>query len=223
MVVKDRTQVERDLERKGIKDYTILEERELIWVLTKEGALKYVKMRSHAECMSILNLILPPTYIKTLPRLLKKPIRNKAYKTAIAFLKTHGKRNLFMLGSVGCGKTSNCTFVLYHLLRKRQIHNPLYVPVACLGFEEEINRRVIEADSFLVDDLNLSVPEYHKKIATSVMLYALENQYPLLVTSNNTWQELCKGFFQQHLVSRIESSSLIVQIKDKDYRLSHSS
>jgi len=217
MIVKTKEELEKELLEKGEKDFQILEEENILWVFTKNGVRKYMKPRPHKECIAILSAIIPENPMKGFLEVLNNPIKNKAYLTVQKFLKME-KTTLLLHGSAGAGKTVNSIYALYYLLRNRKIVKPLYLSVVTDIYDEKIHLQVIESDAFLIDDLNLFAGDYEIKKAIKIILYALERNYPLFITSNNTYGEL-ETVFDQHIRSRLTSSGLIVHIKDKDYRV----
>jgi len=218
MLTKTIAQIEKELKEKGIKDYNILEGSNLIWVSTPKGTYKYLKPRKHKEVIEILKDIVPLSPLEGLLKVLINPIKNKAYKSVKYFLKSK-ERNLLLLGSVGAGKTSCSLYVIYTYLKFRKITKPLYFSVLTdLGDREfYTNLKKENYDCFMIDDLNISAGQFRLNIAMEIMLYALERKSPLFITSNNSYEELSK-LFGQHLRSRIDSSSLIIEVKDKDFR-----
>lgn len=215
MVINNYTELQKEMDKLGIKEFQVTESDNCWYVFTKNGVYRYVKPLPDKEVILRLSAIIPTRPMQDFLNMRKKPIENKAYKAVSYFLKTD-KKNLLLSGSVGAGKTVNAIRVLYNLLRNRKISNPLYLSVITDVEDYKEKAKIIEADAFLIDDFNISVGEYKLKTATNIMLFALERDYPLIITTNNTYQELQ---LEQHIKSRLESNGLIVEIKDKDYRI----
>ena len=175
-------------------------------------------MVPHAEAIEKIWRTTPKTPFKNLVDFIDRPIRNNAYK-ALKYFQKSGKKVLLLTGPAGVGKTTVSLYALYDFIRKRVVSNPLYFSVITDIRNEDLHLKVIEADGFVIDDLNVSVGDYDLKIARKIILYALENDYPLIMTSNNTFDELTQRLFEQHIKSRIEGQGLVIPVKDKDYRL----
>ena len=217
-IFENQKELREYLKTKKVETETILEEEDKFWVYTKEGVLKFPKMVPHAEAIEKIWRTTPKKPFKNLLEFLENPQKNKAYK-AIKVFQESGKKVLLLTGPAGVGKTTVSLYGLYDFIRKREVVNPLYFSVITDIRDENLHLKVIEADGFVIDDLNISVGDYDLKIARKIILYALENDYPLFITSNNTFKELTTKIFEQHMKSRIEEQGLVIPIKDKDYRI----
>ena len=213
-----KQQLQQFLKEQNISYQTIVEGEELYWVYTKKGTLKFHKPISKETALAKIQVVTPATPFESLLEFINNPIKNKAYYAIKHFLKTQ-KKVLLLTGSAGAGKTTVSLYGLYHFIRKGIVSNPLYFSVITDIRREDLHLKVIEADGFVIDDLNISVGDYDLKIARKIILYALENDYPLFITSNNTVDQLTTKIFEQHIRSRLEGKGLIMPIKDKDYRV----
>lgn len=219
MQVKTVEEITKEMHQKGIKEFSIIEGDSVYHVFTDKGVINYIKPMEHNEIVMRLSLTVPAGSMEAFLNITKNPIQNKAYKAVGFFLEKMQKEKktcLLLCGSVGAGKTSNAIRVLYHLMKRRQITNPLYLSVITDIEDYKEKAKIIDSDAFLIDDLNLSAGDWKLQTAKNIMLYALERNHPLLITSNNTYQELP---LEQHIRSRIESKGIVIHIKDKDYRI----
>ncbi|RUM29894.1 MAG: hypothetical protein DSY42_05595 [Aquifex sp.] len=152
-----------------------------------------------------------------LRRTLNNPIQTKALKAVRYFLKKRMKY-LILAGTVGSGKTMAVLVATLQLYRYHKVRYPLFVPVPSLLFErEKIFKEYPNCDCLILDDFN-KVNDYTKEIALELFLDAYNKNKYVFITTNLSGKEL-REYFDQHIRSRVEEQGMVVEIKDKDYRV----
>jgi len=219
LLVKNKEQLKEVLSKRGITEYVVLEERGTYTVLTNKnsGVLKFLKPYTKEEALEDFKYLLPSRLYINLKRTLQKPIQTKALKAVKHFLKKRMKY-LILAGSVGSGKTTAVLMASLHLYRMHKIKYPLFISVPSLLFEKErILKEFPESDCLILDDFN-RVNAYAKELALEMFLDAYNKNKYAFITTNLSGKEL-REYFDQHIRSRVEEQGMVVEVKDRDWRV----
>ena len=219
LLVKNKEQLKEVLSKRGITEYVVLEERGTYTVLTNKnsGVLKFLKPYTKEEALEDFKYLLPSRLYINLKRTLQKPIQTKALKAVKHFLKKRMKY-LILAGSVGSGKTTAVLMASLHLYRMHKIKSPLFVSVPSLLFEKEkVLKEYPESDCLILDDFN-RVNAYAKELALELFLDAYNKNRYAFITTNLSGKEL-REYFDQHVRSRVEEQGMVVEVKDRDWRI----
>ena len=220
LLIKNEEELKEILNKKGITEYVVLEGKGTYTILAKNGkskVLRFLKPYTKEEALQDFKYLIPSRLYMNLRRTLNNPIQTKALKAVRYFLKKRMKY-LILAGSVGSGKTTAVLMASLHLYRMHKIKYPLFVSVPSLLFERErILKEFPESDCLILDDFN-RVNAYAKELALEMFLDAYNKNRYAFITTNLSGKEL-REYFDQHIRSRVEEQGMVVEIKDKDYRV----
>jgi len=219
LLIKNEEQLKEILSKRGITEYVILEEKGTYTILAKNGkskVLKFLKPYTKEEALEDFKYLLPSRLYVNLKKVVSNPLQTKALKAVKYFLKKK-MRFLILAGSVGSGKTMAVLMGAY-LYRYHKIRFPLFVSVPSLLLEKEkVLKDYPGSDCLILDDFN-RVNDYTKELALELFLDAYNKNRYAFITTNLSGEELRK-YFDQHVRSRVEEQGMVVEIKDKDYRV----
>ncbi len=220
LLIKNEEQLKEILSKKGITEYVILEGRGTYTILAKNGkskVLKFLKPYTKEEALQDFKYLIPERLYMNLKKAVYNPIQTKALKAVKYFLKKRMKY-LILAGTVGSGKTIAVLMATLQLYRYHKVRHPLFVAVPSLLFEKErILKEYTNCDCLILDDFN-KVNDYTKELALELFLDAYNKNKYAFITTNLSGNEL-RQFFDQHIRSRVEEQGMIVEVKDKDYRV----
>jgi hypothetical protein len=159
MLAKSKEELEERLKKAGITYNNILEVEEGFWVFTPRGGRFIPKPRSGKR---IRERLTQEGFPESVLQNLKREIDTKPVKVVNGYLKKGFWRKGFGLvftGAPGVGKTHALIKAIAVLLRLQKVHQPVYIPFTELS-NEEIRSRLDIYDAVLLDDINISLPEW---------------------------------------------------------------
>lgn len=219
-LIKSEEELREVLNKRGITEYVILEGKGTYTILAKNGkskVLKFLKPYTKEEALEDFKYLIPSRLYSNLRKVINNPIQTKALKAVRYFLKKRMKF-LILAGSVGSGKTMAVLMASLQLYRYHKVKYPLFVSVPSLLFEKErILKEYASCDCLILDDFN-KINDWAKEVALELFLDAYNKNRYAFITTNLSGEELRK-YFDQHIRSRVEEQGMVVEIKDRDYRV----
>jgi len=207
MLVRTKEELETLLRRQGVNYNGILEEENLFYVFTPSGVRKFLKPRSKEKVLETLQKAGFPESVLTN---LNKEIDTLPLKAVRTYLKKGFWRKgfgLVFMGLSGVGKTHALTKAVAVLLKNQIIHQPVYIPFTELP-NEEIRARLDLYDAVLLDDINVSLPEWKVQLLEEILFQLYNRRVLIFLTSNSSREEL-KQILSGAIWSRLEERTLM--------------
>jgi len=209
---RTKEELEKALNTAGVKYESILEEEEKFVVFTNKGVRFFFKPRSRERTIEILKEAkFPPSILNNL----YKEIGTKPLKLVRGYLKKGlwGKGlGLVFVGRPGVGKTHALTKAIAVLLKNQIIHQPVYIPFHELS-NEEIRSRLDVFDAVLLDDINISLPEWKVQLLEEVIFQLYNRGALIFLTSNSSLEEL-RQMLSGAIWSRLEERCLFQEFPE---------
>ena len=206
-LARTKEELRAQLKARGVKVESILEEEEKFVVFTSRGVRFFFKPRSRERTIEILKEAkFPPSILNNL----YKEIGTKPLKLVRGYLKKGlwGKGlGLVFVGRPGVGKTHALTKAIAVLLKNQIIHQPVYIPFHELS-NEEIRSRLDVFDAVLLDDINISLPEWKIKLLEEILFQLYNRGSFIFLTSNSSLEEL-RNLLSGAIWSRLEERTLM--------------
>jgi len=206
-LARTKEELRAQLKARGVKVESILEEEEKFVVFTSRGVRFFFKPRSRERTIEILKEAkFPPSILNNL----YKEIGTKPLKLVRGYLKKGlwGKGlGLVFVGRPGVGKTHALTKAIAVLLKNQIIHQPVYIPFHELS-NEEIRSRLDVFDAVLLDDINISLPEWKIQLLEEILFQLYNRGAYIFLTSNSSLEEL-KTLLSGAIWSRLEERTLM--------------
>ena len=202
MLVRTKEELETLLRRQGVNYTGILEEEALFYVFTPSGVRKVLKPRSKEKVLETLKRAgFPESVLSNLGRDLDTlPLRAvNTYLKRGFWRKGFG---LVFMGLPGVGKTHALTKAVAVLLKNQIVHQPVYIPFTELS-NEEIRSRLDVFDAVLLDDINISLPEWKRQLLEEIIFHLYNRGAYIFLTSNSSKEEL-RGLLSGAIWSRLE-------------------
>ncbi len=212
MLVITKEELERLLNKAGVKFDSILEEEGRFVVFTPKGVRFFLKPRSGKQVLSILERSKFPSSILNN---LTKEIETLPLKAVrVYFQKGYWRKRfgLIFVGRPGVGKTHALTKVIAVLLKNQVIHQPVYIPFTELS-NEEIRSRLDVFDAVLLVDLNISLPEWKWQLLEEILFQLYNRGAYIFLTSNSSLEEL-KNSLSGAIWSRLEERTLMQEFPE---------
>ena len=207
MLVKTKEELEALLKRQRVNYNGILEEETLFYVFTPSGVRKFLKPRNREKVLETLQKAGFPESVLT--NLNNKEIDTLPLKAVKAYLKKGFWKKgfgLVFMGLPGVGKTHALTKAVAVLLKNQIIHQPVYVPFTELS-NEEIRARLDFYDAVLLDDINVSLPDWKVQLLEEILFQLYNRRVYIFLTSNSSREEL-KQILSGAIWSRLEERTL---------------
>jgi len=211
-LAKSKEELEKALNTAGVKYESILEEPERFVVFTSRGVLFFFKPRQRERVVEILKEAKFPNSVLNN---LNKEIGTKP----LALVKGYLKKGLWkkglglvFVGRPGVGKTHALTKAIAVLLKNQVIHQPVYIPFTELS-NEEIRSRLDIYDAVLLDDINISLPEWKIQLLEEILFQLYNRGVLIFLTSNSSLEEL-KTFLSGAIWSRLEERCLFQEFPE---------
>jgi len=206
-LAKTESEIRAQLRAQGVEVESILEEEEKFVVFTNKGVRLFFKPRSRERTIEILKEAkFPPSILNNL----YKEIGTKPLKLVRGYLKKGlwGKGlGLVFVGRPGVGKTHALTKAIAVLLKNQIIHQPVYIPFHEFS-NEEIRSRLDVFDAVLLDDINVSLPEWKVQLLEEVIFQLYNKGALIFLTSNSSLEEL-RNLLSGAIWSRLEERTLM--------------
>jgi len=106
----------------------------------------------------------------------------------------------------GVGKTHALTKAIAILLRNQIVHQPVYIPFTELS-NEEIRSRLDVFDAVLLDDINVSLPDWKVQLLEEILFQLYNRRVLIFLTSNSSREEL-KQILSGAIWSRLEEKCI---------------
>jgi len=206
-LAKSKEELEKALNTAGVKYESILEEEEKFVVFTNKGVRFFFKPRPREKALEILKKTGFPNSI--LPNISNKEIGTKPLRLVEGYLRKGFWRKgigLVFVGKPGIGKTYALTKAIAVLLKNQIIHQPVYIPFHELS-NEEIRSRLDVFDAVLLDDINISLPEWKVQLLEEVIFQLYNRGALIFLTSNSSLEEL-RQMLSGAIWSRLEERCL---------------
>jgi len=205
-LAKTKEELRAQLKARGVKVESILEEPERFVVFTPKGVRFFLKPRSRERTIEILKEAKFPNSVLNN---LYKEIDTKPLRLVSGYLKKGFWRKgigLIFVGRPGVGKTHALTKAIAVLLKNQVIHQPVYIPFHELS-NEEIRSRLDVFDAVLLDDINISLPEWKVQLLEEVIFQLYNRGALIFLTSNSSLEEL-RQMLSGAIWSRLEERCL---------------
>ena len=207
-LAKSKEELKKVLNTAGVKYESILEEEEKFVVFTNKGVRFFFKPRSREKALEILKKAGFPNSI--LSNISNKEIGTKPLALVKGYLKKGFWRRrigLIFTGKPGIGKTHALTKAIAVLLKNQVIHQPVYIPFTELS-NEEIRTRLDVYDAVLLDDINISLPEWKVQLLEEILFQLYNRGALIFLTSNSSLEEL-RQMLSGAIWSRLEERTLM--------------
>ena len=206
-LAKTESEIRAQLRAQGVEVESILEEEEKFVVFTNKGVRLFFKPRSRERTIEILKEAkFPPSILNNL----YKEIDTKPLRLVNGYLKKGFWRKgigLIFVGRPGVGKTHALTKAIAVLLKNQIIHQPVCIPFTELS-NEEIRTRLDIYDAVLLDDINISLPEWKIQLLEEILFQLYNRGAYIFLTSNSSLEEL-KQLLSGAIWSRLEERTLM--------------
>ncbi len=189
MIVKTKEELEERLKKAGWEYQSILEVEEGFWVFTARGARLIPKPRSGERVREIL---IRAGFPLSVLNNFNKEIETPPLRMVNGYLKRGYWRKGFGLvftGAPGIGKTHALVKAIAVLLKVQKVHQPVYIPFTELS-NEEIRARLDVFDAVLLDDINISLPEWKFQLLEEIIFQLYNKGAFIFLTSNSSLEEL---------------------------------
>jgi len=217
MLARTKEELEKVLKKAGLEYRSILEVEEGFWVLSSKGAKFVPKPRDGKRIREMLTQAgFPESVLQNLNREIEtSPIRMvNGYLKKGLWRKGFG---LVFTGAPGVGKTHALIKAIAVLLRLQKVHQPVYIPFTELS-NEEIRSRLDIYDAVLLDDINVSLPEWKFQLLEEILFQLYNRGAFIFLTSNSSLEELRK-MLSGAIWSRLEERTLMQEFpKEEDVR-----
>jgi len=178
----------------------VTEEERGFWVFTGQGVRFYPKPRPKEKVLEILREAkFPESVLKNL----KGEIETKPIQAVRSYLKKGFWKKgfgLVFMGLPGVGKTHALTKAIAVLVKNQIVHQPVYIPFTELS-NEEIRARLDLYDAVLLDDINVSLPDWKIQLLEEI-LFQLYNKGALIFLTSNSSREELRGLLSGAIWSR---------------------
>ena len=208
MLARTKEELEKVLKKAGLEYRSILEVEEGFWVLSSKGAKFVPKPRDGKRIREMLTQAGFPSSV--LSNLNKEEIDTKPIKVVNGYLrKGFWKKGfgLIFAGAPGIGKTHALVKAIAVLLKLQKVHQPVYIPFTELS-NEEIRSRLDVFDAVLLDDINVSLPEWKFQLLEEILFQLYNRGAYIFLTSNSSLEEL-RNSLSGAIWSRLEERTLM--------------
>ena len=217
MLARTKEELEKVLKKAGLEYRSILEVEEGFWVFTSRGGRFIPKPRDGKRIREMLTQAgFPLSVLNNLNR----EIDTKPVKVVNGYLRKGFWKEGFGLvfaGAPGIGKTHALIKAIAVLLKLQRIHQPVYIPFTELS-NEEIKSRLDIYDAVLLDDINVSLPEWKFQLLEEILFQLYNKGAYIFLTSNSSLEEL-RNSLSGAIWSRLEESTLMQEFpKGEDVR-----
>jgi hypothetical protein len=119
---------------------------------------------------------------------------------------------LIFAGAPGIGKTHALIKAIAVLLRLQRVHQPVYIPFTELS-NEEIRSRLDIYDAILLDDINVSLPEWKWQLLEEILFRLYNRGAFIFLTSNSSLEEL-RNSLSGAIWSRLEERCIFQEFPE---------
>lgn len=185
-VFKSVEELERYLSEKKITYKRIIPQETYFLVEGENGYIRFFKPQPAEIVLSVMRENgFPERYLDIIER--KAIDVNRPVVKALI-----GCKGAIVEGPTGTGKTTGCVFRIFHMTRYLLCHAPMYIP--CMGPSNlsELYQDIVDADCFLIDDLNIIALErsQFRHFVYDLIYHAYEKQKKIFITTNSKVEKL---------------------------------